>query len=924
MSQACSSKLVRAIAGLLAALLVNAGALWACSLPMDPYVVALPDSVTINGTSYDIDQFHGWVKNTPDGDNDQQWSGYLCVPAGAQVSWRIYWDPSVGGTEPNSAASLGLPAAAATKQQFEILRGAAPGNNPPAVKVDLYDLTMAAALANSSFKKPMKVQEIYARVPGTGGWNGTPPSGGVPNYKRVSAPWVIPNPANGALDMLTDANGQPFNPALTPTNVGSKVSELRGWGQDPNGTSWLSNMFGAAPGYAGPYATSGRQPGAGGGQFEWVIDPASIQWTSEGGLWTFKKVEGRWKLNVKNTGKTSSNAVDVQGLTVDWTFDTPSEPFFYLVRPIGEFTFNLSTNNSEWFQWTENKVVYDPTGNPTATPIPSLDQPQSRTVKFQANGDFKKGSTGPTGGVPTLVMVQDTAAPLHVHMDNQGAAGFTGGLGGKLTGSAKFTVVDNNPYAGYSGTLPQYEPRGGSPPLKFNPSNAKADFYYSMPVNDFARGDLTQVKPAPDGDFALDQSGALNTFPFLKERWKWFKGAAPITGTWKGPFVDGQGAPGPDPTPGTIYGNGQNPSFTTGEFTCDASLIKPSMAIHHMPGVAPVSNPDGSALLDWQKRLKFFIVPTDASNNLSPLNAQNAGFTSADDTGANWPTPLGAKSATAEKPMPSGEPYIAGDSDVQVKGAPLPINWQPAIPGCAHDKQKLGTMGFMDGFTDAVRPSVVVLVKDTKYDRTYIVNDQQQGWWNHPTAKAAVSSGNATAVDDAAPAPWTNIFNDDGSEKDTDTITFGTPAGGADAAAFAAQVANGWTAYTPPSTRNGIYVDEDTRLVFQVLAWENVNWQTPIANDRIHWKVKDAASNVSPDPDESSLPDLASGKHKFEYVFRDPNFDGGGSNGKECSVTIRVDKPNNSLTNGRQVVINFYVASNKLKILTLEEKRGNK
>src|SRR5262249_29052795 len=149
--------------------------------------------------------------------------------------------------------------------------------------------------------------------------------------------------------------------------------------------------FGSAPRYAGPNASSGRLNGAGGSTYEWVIDPASIQWTADGGLWTFKTVEGRWKLNVKNTGKTSGNAVDVQGLTVNWTYDTPSEPFFYMVRPIGEFTFNLATDNSEWFNWTENKVVYDPSGNVTPTPSPGLEQNASVNCRFQANGDFKKG-----------------------------------------------------------------------------------------------------------------------------------------------------------------------------------------------------------------------------------------------------------------------------------------------------------------------------------------------------------------------------------------------------------------------------------------------------------------------------------------------------------------------------------------------------
>ena len=41
--------------------------------------------------------------------------------------------------------------------------------------------------------------------------------------------------------------------------------------------------------------------------------------------------------------------------------------------------------------------------------------------------------------------------------------------------------------------------------------------------------------------------------------------------------------------------------------------------------------------------------------------------------------------------------------------------------------------------------------------------------------------------------------------------------------------------------------------------------------------------------------------------------DGGGSNGKECSLTVSVDKPGYD----RNLTLHFYVASNKLKILTL-------
>jgi hypothetical protein len=143
---------------------------------------------------------------------------------------------------------------------------------------------------------------------------------------------------------------------------------------------------------------------------------------------------------------------------------------------------------------------------------------------------------------------------------------------------------------------------------------------------------------------------------------------------------------------------------------------------------------------------------------------------------------------------------------------------------------------------------------------------------------------------------------------------------------FSAQLADppSWCPYDAASgTRRGLWVDEDTRLVFWAVAWDNVNWRTALdpKGAQMTWTITDwpgkGASDAGPVVPKTALPADAEGR--FEYTFRDPNV-GGESAGGECSLLVTaVDAA--SPPNRREVKIHFAVAANSLVIRTLEEMR---
>lgn len=842
------------------------GPVAACDLPLDPYVVALPEAID----SAPVNQFHGWV-DTPEGPQ-----GYLVVPKGANLTWTIYWDPTQGGQpakQSNLKALKDVPPAPG-KSAFQISEGG------PEVK--LYDLDQASIVLRAGMNnKPMKISEVYGVT-----WDA--------NKNRVTAPWEIP--AGNTIKTVEQPGG--FTPTLTIVSGTSQCASDLGV-STANPSDFVAKMFGTNDERNQWYdGNRGAGYGQNNGRYWRISQNPLPEWKAKGGTWDFKGVRGLWNMDMKKTGKNQQVENNVQGTSYPFSFDTPSEPFFYYVRPVATFEFEITMGADEFYEWQEEQVVLDDTGNVTDSPTPPKAAP--RTVRLTASGLFSKGGAGQSGGVATMVMVRDTTQPLHVHNANPSALAFTGEVGKSVSGGGtKFTIVEDNPYAGFSGTLPTMRPKTAHPPRQFARGSADVQVFYSMPVNEFESGELSAAPAAPAADFDLSKDAVNAKFVKVSEKWKWFRSSVRPKITWKGPYADSANQPISGPA-FDVWGCNGDPAFTVGEVDIPASTIEQPLPIHQIDATKEIT--DGNAkILEWKKRFKFLVVPKDSCDNAALLTANGKGFDSESPDTDTDPT-FASEDAEAKQFEMNGDRGV-----VEVPNPPTYITWQQAVPGCNHtDRTKLGTLGVFGDFQDRVKPTVILLAKDTKYDRTYIFNDHQQGWQSHTGAKAAYQGGTGSSTDNTA---WPGVLGNDVDPLAFDALT-------SNPGDFGTQVQSGLV-YEPPSTRKGIWVDEDTRLVFQVLAWDNINWKDRLSDSRIRWFVDDRPADKM-GQDQGRIENL--GNNKFEYVFRDPN-QGPNAQSGDAIVRVEVDDEHG---NQRKLNLKINVASNQLKILTLEETRRNR
>jgi hypothetical protein len=315
---------------------------------------------------------------------------------------------------------------------------------------------------------------------------------------------------------------------------------------------------------------------------------------------------------------------------------------------------------------------------------------------------------------------------------------------------------------------------------------------------------------------------------------------------------------------------------------------------------------------------------------------------------------------------------MENDTHVELRTPPLPFGnngYYPAVTA-AIGACGTGTCGGPDGagnfplgkycfagtIQDTVRPNVVLLVKDTKYNRTYVVNDQRQGWWGFDDQADPASRPPAPYIAlpiDAAtyppptveqitlfppyPAPFSSSLTPSNvpvgrvlasNPSETNEIIEFNQEDGVNQ--FSSQVAAPprWhpyrrpTAAVPADARRALWVDEDTRLVFKALAWDNIQPRnaTPMV-----WQIVDQPSGRTvPFTGRSSgpatgdnLPPDADGC--FEYTFRDANRVSATVSTGECSVMVSAT---DVAGNRRSVRLQLLVASNSLRIMTLEERRA--
>lgn len=902
----------------IALLLLTAGVagVRACDLPLDPFVVGLPSGRT---------SFDGWIKvpgsaKAGGNYNIDGWMGYIRTTASTPLSWKLFWDPTNGAQNMKQLKIVNPALVAPGMSQFPIRY-----NGSAETKVALFDLDQASTILMAAMGgNPMKLEEVYNRDPtSTGPWS--------TEKFRASAPWEIP-----AGNFIW--NPEPpvkFAPTIVSTGTThlSAINVLTSGSSEADKSQFLTDCF-TADWSPDPPATpltyvKGWSSGLSGTNF-WrlSVDPSDAahprpQWTGVGGTWTFSGVNGFWKMDTEDTadqpGVNEGAGLGLPGTQIaGFSFVTPSAPYFYRVKPKGELIFDLAMAGGDKYEWWEERVEVDATGNVT----PNLGWEQKSLV---ASGQIKKQGAKYDGGVSTAVIVDDVRAPHHVHLKS--GFSYTAVGGATPTGTpAEYVMVDDNPYGATTAaefstqqaTTTPVGPAFGA----FNPANMTAEFYYSFPVSEYGLSDLSKILPTLPNDFALDASGQ---FPFHFEKWVWAKKPVATPTTFFKPFADGAGVQGPGPT--TPFGNGANPYFSMVKWTVDVgALWTDPVSIHHVTATVesnyahaklpagPKAKPTVSYLAGTEKRLKFFLAPKDAM--------AKAAYSSTADFDAS----IGgtdSEAAGLESVKASAEHAVFNNTGTAIPPASVPtMNYAAAVaanasacgaPTCVPGA--VGNFGYVDTITEDVRAKVILLVKDTKFDRTYIFNDQTQGEWRHPAAVAAligaaVPGTRQTATDNSAVVPLIG----GGDPMDIDFS-----AGGTDPNEFIPQVNPAWKPFDRPSvTRTGLWVDEDTSLIFRMVSWDNTNWETQFAASDFDWSIEDGPKGGT--VPKGDLP--IDGQGRFQYTFRDPN-KGPDALAGNCKVTIEGPQSLPS-TQRRKLTVSFFVLSNKLKILTLEESRRNK
>ena len=293
-------------------------------------------------------------------------------------------------------------------------------------------------------------------------------------------------------------------------------------------------------------------------------------------------------------------------------------------------------------------------------------------------------------------------------------------------------------------------------------------------------------------------------------------------------------------------------------------------------------------------QMKCFIVAADEAGNgvaASPYGDGEANAKASETVSAGSPIDVGANLIPAPDKVYPPEGELLG----QIGGEGSWGDW--------------GVWAGVDNITDDQRPDIRVFVTDTKYGWTHLFGHADALDGKVAQYKTARGGGSASSdTNDVSPyksgddcaAEW--VFNAECEYLDQlemikakdfhpiQNIAEGAP----------------W----------GLWVDEDTRLVFKVVCRDNINqWEQ---QDGISFSVELQDGPAGATEDGSSMGITSDGV--FEYVFRDPNR-GKNAVERDCSLTVATSDDRG---NSRTLKIIFFVASNDLRLQTLEEERRRK
>ena len=851
----------------------------ACSLPIDPYVVTIPDYYTLpTGEEVNIDQYAGFI-NAPGLAEGHTRIGYIEVPADTTINWTIYWDPSKGQGTGNIPQSLkNLVTDIALKKNFKLM-------DSPEVITDLFDLGLAQSFIGVA-GNPMNVNQIYDDDPSAGGnWN---------TAKRwASAPYDIGGRVRGMTRMKIRVEGGPSAITGPGPLTGQDLTSPPSQSEWAGAMNWLETKSPKG---------AGRRDRPGYDEFvdvtyDGIVDQQILQddavpagqtgtktwwsitageWKGTGGRWRLASLgevnaippdtglvasnpSGSWDFDVMGTGY-NTDQEKKNGIEEPFTFRTPSAPLFYLVQPRGTFYFALEGGGSYW-EWVETKYQLNYADGVTT-------ELESVTLKaFIELAIIAKAGKG-DAAKPTLVRVVDQKAPRSAILSpttvtaRTGESAADGGV--SLTGGQVY-VLDNNPYDAVDDNV-RSNILSLAPGVigNYEPGQLGAQLVYSVQMDEYS-GQFT----GPEGfglplhmlaNMKQSQKDAIK-FPLAQNRFKWVRGDTLTRAGIQAYAADG--SPVTNLTANGITGQG-DPAFVIHQYQLEADDFNATMGVHHAS--SPPSGGIPTATDSWSdsSRLKFFVEATDGtgqknSTMMGSLNIEDldqaqsstaAEVSSARDAAgtAGGGAPFGFVHGPAgEIPSPGYNQATYSDPVDRFAFATTVLNnsfglginqsdWKFS-GGPFNGETKAANYGIIDTVTDTFPPNIAVFVTDTKYDQTYTFYFPYQG---------ALMRGYGFGGPLAGPIPnetldemLSRLPNSGRNEGLQEELRNGQTffdmvdenAGTDNSAAYQAFHAkvNG-DGFSPIKEDGGTiyrlspWVDEDTNLLFKVVVWDNINY----------------------------------------------------------------------------------------------------
>ena len=557
------------------------------------------------------------------------------------------------------------------------------------------------------------------------------------------------------------------------------------------------------------------------------------------------------------------------------------------------------------------------------------------------------------------------------------------------------TVFDNNPYAPFQlmylekdGVIPDNLrpdlPSSDGGALHYFDTNLSLQIYYNTELYDYTKVNFT------DTDLPTDTKLSTNLF---KRRMVWAKSAFngsisdsmnavadsamidyeiydeqcnPISEQIKARLNTG------DPQK-IAYGNDQ-PAFSTITFKVPVSSFTEPMPLHAC---------DGSKALGG-KSLKWFPVITDSSGNSAPNNGDSTNLGDAlrslavadsTDTSTLRSTYEPDFDQPDEDAVLSPESvYLCSQQDTAdelLRSSSVEANWYKLFnsdtPGDVSNR--FGQMGTIS-VQDDEPPQIFLYVTDMKYNKTYRFGIQKEG----DSARTALMK---ESYDAATFDGWCDKSMDLGRSSTLGGSDFNYSLKGYDLAAalsapgrhadltptvisatddfeprdeivFKDRIWDNYDAWINDAVENdnfdpsseyparlpGCWVDEDTRLLFHIVAYDNTSTydkssDSSASDEMSVFDAKNASSgslgngiaNLTWEITDNGQAVANPNQYINDYVFRNPSVDDDFQliDSQKCSVKVTAEDANG---NQRAMEVVFFVMNNNLKFRSLEEKSG--